>query len=111
MSKISLWKNGGPSEDHRQKVKTRMGNQIRILDKKTTTTSKNTETEHENIFGKSTTKTHRDKTKQFRQNKTFQNNEEKILPTNKRRMSEDMPATRCERGKMILEQNMGTERS
>ena len=51
-SKISLWKNRGASEDHRQKVKTWMGNQVRIVGKKTTTTSKNTYPEHENIFGR-----------------------------------------------------------
>ena len=46
-SKISLWKNRGSPEDHWQKVKTRMGTQIRIADKKKkdTTTSKNTESE------------------------------------------------------------------
>ena len=44
----------GPSpEDYRQKVKTRMGIQIRIADKKTTTTIKNTKTEHENMLGRS----------------------------------------------------------
>ena len=32
--KINLWKNRGPTEDHRQKVKIRMGTQIRITDKK-----------------------------------------------------------------------------
>ena len=41
----------------------------------------------------------------------FQNNEKKILQTNARRMSEGIPATRCERGKKIFEQNIGTERS
>ena len=45
-SKISLWKNRGPPGDHRQKIKTRVGTQTRIKDKNTTTTSKNTKTEH-----------------------------------------------------------------
>ena len=38
------------SEAHIQNVRTRIGNQIRIVDKKTETTSKNSKTEHENIF-------------------------------------------------------------
>ena len=91
-------KNRGASEGDRQKVKTRIGNQIRIADKKKTT-SKNTKTEHENIFGrneKSTTKvqleetnqkvltkegrliTYQDRTKLYNQNKTFKNNERKF---------------------------------
>ena len=33
-SKISLWKNRGPFEDHKQEVKTRVGTQTWIVDKK-----------------------------------------------------------------------------
>ena len=51
-AKLVCEKSGSP-EDHRQKVKTRVGTQIRFADEKTKTTSKNTKTEHENIFGRS----------------------------------------------------------
>ena len=44
-SKISPWKNRSPLEDHRQEIKTRVGTQTWIADKKTTTSSKNTKTE------------------------------------------------------------------
>ena len=94
----------GLPKNHRQKVKTPIGTQIRITDKKTTTTSKNTKREDENIFalsGKSTKlerklqleetnqkvlakggrlKRYRDRTKQYRHNRTFQNNERKFYP-------------------------------
>ena len=76
-----------------------MGSQIRISDKKTTRTSKNTKKGHGNIFrriGKSTTTTtkkkldqkvqakegklkrYRDRTKQCGQNRTLQNSESKF---------------------------------
>ena len=45
-STISLWKIWGPHEDHKKKVKTRVGTQTWITDKKTMTSSKNTGTEH-----------------------------------------------------------------
>ena len=45
-SKISLWKVRGHLEDHKQIVKTRMGTQTWIADKKITITSKNTKIEH-----------------------------------------------------------------
>ena len=52
-SKISLWKNQGPLEDHRQEVKSLGGGtQTRIADKKTATTSENTKTEHQEMFGR-----------------------------------------------------------
>ena len=61
-SKISLWENWGSPEEHEQKVKTRMGNQVGNTDKKATTTSKNAETkEHENIFERSEKSTIRKK--------------------------------------------------
>ena len=100
-SKIRRWKNWAPLEDHKQKVKTRVRSQTWITNEKTTT-SKNTETEHKEIFrwncksmptrtknktwedqpknpgGKGRLKRYRDKTKQFRLNSTFQNNEKKF---------------------------------
>ena len=51
-SKISKCKNRGPLENHRQKVKTRVGTQTWIANKKTPTTSKNSKTEHIEIFGR-----------------------------------------------------------
>ena len=45
-AKLVCKKNRCPLKDHKQKVKTRVGTQTRITDKKTTTTSKNTKTEH-----------------------------------------------------------------
>ena len=50
-AKLICEKNRGPLEDHRKKIKTRVGTQTWITDKKkyikkTTTTSKNTKTEH-----------------------------------------------------------------
>ena len=62
-SKISLWIKRGSPEDPRQKVKIRMGTQIRIADKKTTTISKNTKTEHENIFKRREKAQHREEKK------------------------------------------------
>ena len=55
-------------------------------------------------------KRYRDKAKQYNQNRTLQNNE-KILPAVWGKMGEAILTTGCERGKKILEQNMGTERS
>ena len=101
-------------------MKTRMGTQVVIGDKKTTTTSKNTETEHENIFGqigkstatrtKNTTRRdssesigERRKTKNIpRQDQTISTKQDipkqrkKILPASKGRMDENIPATGCE---------------
>ena len=45
-SKISLGKNQDPLKEPRQKVKSRVGTQTLIADKKTMTTSMNTKTEH-----------------------------------------------------------------
>ena len=45
-AKLVCEKIGVSPEDHRQKVKTRERTQIIITDKKTTTTSKSTKTEH-----------------------------------------------------------------
>ena len=50
------------------------------------------------------------KTKQYRQNWTFQNNE-KNSTNNWGRIGEAISTTECERGEKILEQNMGTEKS
>ena len=55
---ISLRKNRGSP------IKTRMGNQVGISDEKSTTTSKNAETEHENIFGQSRKTRRLEETKQ-----------------------------------------------
>ena len=45
-AKLVCEKNRDPLEDHRQKVKIRVGTHTWIADKKTTTTSKNSKTEH-----------------------------------------------------------------
>ena len=52
-AKLVCDKTTTPSEDHRQKSKTRMGTIIWITDMKSTRTSNNTKTGHENIFGRS----------------------------------------------------------
>ena len=48
-SNISLWKNRGSPENHGQKVKTGVGTQTWIADKKITTTSKNTKRNIEKV--------------------------------------------------------------
>ena len=108
-----------------QTVKTRMGNQIRIADKKTTT-SKNIkqnmkiysnetekvqqkrqvqleETNQKIMVKEGRLKRYRDRTKPYKQNW-------KTLPTSRGRMGEDIPDTGCKRGQNILEQNLGTKR-
>ena len=104
-----------------------IGTHIRLSDKKTTTTSKNTKREDENIFalgGKSSKleqksqfeetnqkvlakeerlKRYRDRTKQYRQNRTFQNNKRKFYQQVRGKV---IIETRSEPGKKILEQNM-----
>ena len=94
-SKISLRKNRGSSEDHRKNVKTRMGTQIRIADKKIRQQAK--------ILKRNRC---RDRTKQYEQKQR-----KKILQTRRGKISKHMPTTRSERGKNILEQNVGTKRS
>ena len=51
-NKISLWKNRRPLEDHRRKVEIGVGTQTWIIDIMTTTTGKNTKTEHWESFGR-----------------------------------------------------------
>ena len=52
-----------------------------------------------------------DRTKQYRRNRIFQNNEKKILPPSRGRMGESITTTKCERDQKILEQNIGMDRS
>ena len=67
--------------------------------------------------GKSKVISERMKTKSIsRQDQTIETKEDipkhrkKILPTSRRRMCKNVPATGCEGSKIILDQNMGPER-
>ena len=105
-----------------------MGNQFAITDKKTTTTSKSAETGDENRFGRSGKSTsiktkntnrrdqsestgERRKTKKIPgQDQTVRTKQDipkqckKIQPARRRRKGKDIPVTRCEGGKKILEE-------
>ena len=54
-------------------------------------------------------KRYRDRIKQYKQNKRFQNSNKKILPINRGRMHDYIPTTGYKGSKTILEQNLGTE--
>ena len=55
-------------------------------------------------------KRYRNRIKQYRQNRTFHDNE-KILPTSRGRWHEDIPTTGFKGSKTILEQNVATKRT
>ena len=56
-------------------------------------------------------KCYRNRNKKLRAKLDFPKQQNKIRSTIRRKMDEDIPATRHERGKKYLEQNMGTEKS
>ena len=51
------------------------------------------------------------KTKQYRQNRTFQNNEKKILPRTRRTWHKNIPTTSRQSNRTILDENMTTEKA
>ena len=130
-SNISLWKNQGSLENQKLKIKTRMKNLVENADKKTTTTSKNAETEHKKyIWTKRKSMTirtkntirrdefvstgERRKTKKIQTMQTKQDipkQENKILHASRGDWAKSNQQLDVKEGKKILEQNMGTERS
>ena len=70
-AKLISKKSQATLEDDRQKVKTRVGIQTWITDKKTTTSSKNTKKEHQEFFGRNW------KTRQLELKKTLEETNQK----------------------------------
>ena len=56
-------------------------------------------------------KRYRQRVKQYRQNRTFQNNERKIPSTIGRKWHENIPTIGCQRNQTILDENMATKKT
>ena len=132
-AKLVCEKIGIPPKKHEQKVKTKMGNSTGNANKKPTKTGQNDKTKERRWNmreqkGKATRekiiqleeinqkvlakegrlKRYRQRVKQYKQNRTFQNNERKFYQHME--WHENIPTTGCQRYRTILDKNMATKK-